>query len=135
MPPTTYAMSVPIAMPRKPSAGRPNQPRVRLTLSSALTPSTVTMTIAGVTVSPAPRRQALPAKISVLNGSENARMRRYSSASVRDDSGRPVSRAIGSAKTNSSAAEHDAHQHGGGDALAADLVGQRLVPRADRRGR
>jgi hypothetical protein len=65
-------------MPSNPSFGRPNQPYVSPKLNAMLIKSTTIIVIAGESVSPAPRRQALAVNITRVNGRANARMRRYS---------------------------------------------------------
>jgi len=47
-----YAMTVPVAIPSNPITGKPNHPRHSEKLHSMLIRSTITITMAGVTVSP-----------------------------------------------------------------------------------
>src|SRR5258706_12067258 len=86
-------------MPLNPIRGKPHQPYVSPKLNAMLIRFTAIIEIAGVSVSPAPRRQALATNITVKNGSDTDSIRRYDSANAPASADSPVRRIQNVAQT------------------------------------
>src|SRR5712691_2007519 len=93
-------MAVPIAAPGTPSRGTTAFPKIRFTLIPKFTMLTRTPIHNGGTVSPAPRRAALPRKPMNWKKTTREMMRMYEPPSATTSAAAPNPSRMGSAKTN-----------------------------------
>src|SRR5467141_68840 len=98
--PMTYEIDVPMAAPGTPSRGTTRFPKIRFTLIPKFTTFTRTPIHNGVTVSPAPRRAALPRKPMNWKNTTREMMRMYALPSATTSGAAPNPARMGSAKTN-----------------------------------